>query len=204
MFPGEWDLENEECEMKSTIIVGVVIGCLFTATAFGAPNTEIWYGASYLGPGLESGERWQYTYDVTNKIDSLIPEIKEFTIWFDYGKYNKLTVTTPDIPTGWDHQIVWDPEPVLKDAGAYDAKNLGLGIGINTTVQDFVVTFDWLGGGTPGKQFYEIIDPDDDYKTIESGWTVPEPATLLLLGAGSLVCLRTKKTMAAKKRGELK
>ena len=176
--------------MKSTIIVGVVIGCLFAAAALGVGNTEIWYETIYLGPGLVSGERWQYTYDVTNKIDSLIPEIKEFTIWFDYGKYNKLTVTTPDIPAGWD-QIVWDPEPVLKDNGAYDAKTLGLGIGINTTVQDFVVTFDWLGAGQPGKQFYEIIDPDQGYITIDSGWTVPEPATILLLGLSGLV-LRKK------------
>jgi hypothetical protein len=173
--------------MRSTIIVGVVIGCLFTAAAFGVPNTEIWYGASYLGPGLESGERWQYTYDVTNKIGSLIPEIKEFTIWFGIGSYDNLAIATLDPPANnWD-EIVWDPEPLLGDDGGYDAFAKNLNIGVGQTVSGFAVSFDWLGTGTPGSQEYHIVDPDNYTVPIEIGYTIPEPATLLLLGLGALM-----------------
>jgi len=50
----------------------------------------------------------------------------------------------------------------------------GLDIAIGEHVYGFAVSFDWLGEGEPGAQFYEIIDPDT-FETINSGWTVPEP-----------------------------
>jgi len=53
-------------------------------------------------------------------------------------------------------------------------------------VAGFAVSFDWLGTGEPGAQFYEIIDPDT-FETIDSGWTVPEPGTICLLSFGGLV-----------------
>ena len=64
------------------------------------------------------------------------------------------------------------------------------GIGIGQNVSGFTVSFDWLGTGDPGSQFYEIIDPDT-FDTIDSGFTVPEPAILPLLALGVLA-LRKK------------
>ncbi len=153
------------------------------------PTTQIWYETSYLGPGLESGERWQYTYDVYNI--SLIEEIEEFTIWFGIGSYDNLAIETLDPPaSNWD-EIVWDPEPFLGDDGGYDALAESLNIGVGENVYGFAVSFDWLGIGEPGSQYYEIIDPGD-FHTIEDGYTVPEPAALLLLGLG-MVMLRRKR-----------
>jgi hypothetical protein len=168
--------------MKRQIFAGLMFGFLFTAGSFGA-SKQIIYETNELGSG-----RWQYTYDVTNI--SLTVPIEEFTIWFDFGLYKNLAIQTPDPPASNWSEIVIQPEPVLQDDGAYDAKALGLGIGIGQVVTGFAVSFDWLGDAVmPGAQFYEIIDPDT-YETIDSGRTIPEPATILLLGLGSLILKR--------------
>ena len=152
-----------------------------TSQIMGEEITEIRYELADLG-----SDRWQYTYGVINH--TLAAGIEEFTIWFDYGMYDDLVVTTSDPLSGdWD-EIVWQVEPVLKDAGGYDALEnaSNLAIGIGETVSGFAVRFDWLGEEAPGSQFYEIIDPTT-FDTIDSGWTTPEPASLCLLGLGAIV-----------------
>ena len=170
--------------MKSRVVAAVVFVCLFAGSGLGTPDTEIWYETTDLGSG-----RWEYTYDVYNI--NLMEGIEEFTIWFKYGDYYDLVVTTPETPAGWN-QIVVQPEPVLEDDGAYDAVTLTVGIGIDESVSDFSVSFDWLGVGEPGSQYYEIIDPLD-FSTIEDGYTIPEPWTLFLLGIGGIALLKKKK-----------
>jgi hypothetical protein len=184
---------SKEDVMKKTISTGLVLVLCLGAAGFAVPKTQIWYSAEEL-----VGGRWQYNYEVENI--SLTVPIEEFTIWFEYGLYEKLSVETPPVlpPGGWD-EIVIQPEPVLEDDGAYDAKALGLSIEIGHTAGPFAVSFDWLGDSImPGAQFYEIIDPAT-LETIDSGMTTPEPATLLLLGLGTLV-LRRRKRAHGKRR----
>ncbi len=167
--------------MRRKILLGVVWTFLFGASAFGVPKTEIWYETTELGLG-----KWQYTYEVTNI--SLTKPIVEFTIWFDFGSYENLAIETPEpLASDWD-EIVVQPEPVLKDDGYYDAKT-GVwkrGIGVGQTVSGFAVSFDWLGVGQPGSQFYEIIDPGT-FETIDSGMTIPEPTSAVMLGLGGVL-----------------
>ncbi len=173
--------------MKRIVFAGGLLGLLFTAAAFALPVTKVQYQAADLGSG-----RWQYCYSVTNI--SLTPAIKEFTIWFDYGLYDNLAIETLDPPaSNWDELII-QPEPVLEDDGYYDAKAEAWnpGIGVGETVSGFSVSFDWFGAGQPGSQFYEIIDPAT-FDTLDSGRTVPEPGTLLLLGLGGLCLLRKRR-----------
>lgn len=161
-------------------------GCLtfLTITAvcglfcYPAVSAVLLYDVADLG-----SDRFEYTYELTN--DSLPTAIEEFTIWFDFDLYENLAVTTPAPPAGdWD-EIVVQPEPILSDDGYYDALTLNSGIGVGETLGGFSVSFDWLGVDTPGWQYYEIIDPDT-FEMIEDGYTVPEPATLILLGTGML------------------
>lgn len=165
------------------------IGLLFLlvsleAVCFAVPQTHIIYSTENLGAG-----RWRCDYTVVNI--SLTPPIEEFTIWFGYDAYDNLVIETPNPPASeWD-EIVWQPEPVLLDDGAYDAKALGAGIGSGQNVTGFAVSFDWLGAGRPGSQLYEIIDPDT-FETIDSRYTIPEPATLLLLGLGTIALKRKR------------
>jgi len=165
--------------MKTRVFVGLIFVFFLTASGFSVPQSQILYQTSELGAG-----RWQYTYDVTNI--SLTSPIEEFTIWFDFNLYKNLAVETPTTPAGWD-QIVWQPypEPPFQDDGGYDAKALVAGIAEGQTLGDFAVSFDWLGEGQPGSQPYDIIDPQT-FEIIDSGQTIPEPATLLLLGLGTL------------------
>ena len=171
--------------MKRTILTGATFVFLLTATAVASLDATIIYQTSELGGG-----RWQYMYEVTN--NSLTVPIEEFTIWFDYDFYTNLAVETPTIPSGWD-QLVLQGEPVLLDDGAYDAKALDAGISLGQTLGGFSVSFDWAGIGEPGPQPYDIIDPQT-FETIDSGTTVPEPATLFLLGLGGVILHRRRKT----------
>jgi len=165
--------------MRRKHLAAVIIGCLFGSSVFADPNTQIRYDLTDLGPG-----RWEYTYEVSN-INLAVP-IEEFTIWFDYGLYQNLLITTPDPPAGnWD-EIVWQPEPLLWDDGGYDAIARNHSIGVGENVHGFSVSFDWVGQGEPGPQHYEIVNPVT-YNTIVSGYTVPEPLTVLLLGMGALI-----------------
>jgi hypothetical protein len=145
--------------------------------AWGSNATEISYSTTSLG-----GSSWQYNYKVSNI--SLGESVKEFTINFAADSCRNLAVVAPT-PAGWS-AIVMQPEPFLHDAGAYDALTVGGGILGGQSVSGFSVRFDWLGAGTPGSQLYQIVNPVT-FATIDSGATVPEPATLSIMTLGSLV-----------------
>ena len=144
-----------------------------------------------------AGNRWEYSYSVTNLN---LPELQEFTIWFDYGKYDNLALTN-SIPTSgfgtWDLLLI-QPESVIHDDGYLDAlalETLGqpvTGVGPGQTVGGFSMQFDWLGAGIPGPQQYEIINPQN-YQTIASGITVPEPISAILLLAGIFSCRKYRR-----------
>jgi hypothetical protein len=154
--------------------------------------TGISYEVEEFGDG-----QWEYTYEVSNfslSIDSLPVSIKEFTLWFDPGLYTNLVVTTPaPLSNAWN-EIVWQPEPVLHDPGAYDAlvRLSNPGIGTGQSVEGFSISFEWLGQGTPGAQYYEIINPDT-FETIDAGYTIPEPTTLSLLALGAISLYKSRR-----------
>ncbi|MEW8349262.1 MAG: putative Ig domain-containing protein [Candidatus Thiodiazotropha taylori] len=140
----------------------------------------IYYESTDLGAG-----RYEYNYTVDNQTTSAI---EEFTIWFDLGLYDNLLLTgSPTLD--WDGLAV-QPDPLLPDDGFADWLTFGAMINPGESLGGFTVEFDWLGSGTPGSQFFEIIDPID-YSALSSGFTqvattqppasVPEPDTWLLM-----------------------
>jgi hypothetical protein len=136
------------------------------------------------------GGSFEYEYSVTN--DTLAVDIEEFTIFFEVGLYENLSATST--PADWDPLVI-QPDTAIPDDGFYDALALVSGISPSDTLGGFGVSFDWLGSGTPGAQFFEVVDPIT-FAALDSGTTtpVPEPATLLLLGSGlvSLACFRKR------------
>jgi len=137
--------------------------------------TTVSYSVASLG-----GNAWEYSYNVAN--DSLSNSIEEFSIFFGVNLFNNLQ--SPQAPATWD-PIVIQPDPVLSDDGYYDALNTVIGIAPGETLAGFTVRFDYLGIGTPGSQFFEIIDPTT-FSTLDSGMTtvVPLPAAVWLFGTG--------------------
>ncbi len=164
--------------MKRIILFALLFGCTFAADAFGVLLSEIQYEVQQTSPS-----RWQYTYNVKNI--NLPAGIEELTIWFDYGLYDNLLIETQEpLASAWD-ELAIQPEPLLGDDGFYDALSLSAPIFTGESIKGFSVSFDWLGQGLPASQFYEIINPAT-FQTIDSGFTTPEPSTLLLLGLGFL------------------
>lgn len=172
--------------MNKRLFFGLICGLVCGELVFGTGSTEISYATTNLG-----SNQWQFTYQVTNL--ALSAPINEFTIWFDYGSYQNLAITTLDPPAGnWD-EMVWQPELGLGNGG-YDAMAISLGIGPGEMETGFSVRFDWLGTGTPGSQFYEILNPSD-FSRIDSGMTIPipEPNTLMVILAGFGLIKKTKR-----------
>jgi hypothetical protein len=167
-----------------------LIGLVFACAADAASATEISYTLSNV-----SGEEWQYAFTVAN--NSLAVPIGEFTLFFDYHTFDNLASVSE--PAQYAGPVVVQPVvpvdplfPVAQD-GFFDylASDAGLPPGGSTGL--FIVDVDFLGHGTPGAPTFTVVDAN--FNTIDSGSTsperssVPEPATLALLGFGMLAAL---------------
>ena len=137
---------------------------LFSNAAFANP---IFYEVSDLGAG-----RFQYDYTVDNQTAS---PIEEFTVWFDASVYDNLLIVANPSPD-WDGVAI-PGDPLLPDLDGFaDWLAFGPPIAPGQLLSGFSVSFDWLGNGTPGSQFFEIVDPFT-YGVLSDGFTQPLPAT---------------------------
>lgn len=138
-----------------------------------------------------AGNTWQYNYTVANT-GSTGGDILEFTVWFDLGLFENLAVSAS--PGAWDG-IAIQPDPGLPDDGFADWLDLDFfGIAEGDVLGGFSVMFDFLGTGTPGSQFFDIVDPDT-FDVLFSGVTelgdvvvpVSAPASASLFALGLLL-----------------
>jgi hypothetical protein len=132
-------------------------------------------------PDTNIGEDlWEYRYHVS---DFIFDDGFGFSILFDSTLYAALD-PVPAAPNGdWD-VITLQPDSSLPDDGLYDA----LSVANSASLADiFVISFVWLGPGTPSVQPFVVYEPG--FATIESGVTVPEPSTASLLALGTLTLL---------------
>lgn len=130
-----------------------------------------------------SGNTWEYTYTVS---DHTFSANEGFTIYFDYALFENINPVSSS--ADWD---IWvdQPDSVFSVDGLYD--NFALVDGASLA-DPFVVTVDWLGGGTPVEQYFDLYYDDGiSFNIIDQGTTqqaqgapVPEPATLFLLAGG--------------------
>lgn len=154
-----------------------LFGVVLASAAPIAQATIVDYALTDLG-----GSQWQYHYTVHN--DTLGTGIDEFSIYFDTGLYENLTVVSA--AADWD-PIVIEPDAFFGSPGLYDALALVAPLAPGATLGGFSVQFAYLGGGTPGSQYFEIVDPND-FTVLDSGYTVavaavPLPPALYLFGS---------------------
>ena len=149
--------------------------------------SSIHYQATDLPDAPGGGDLWQYEYFVSGRVFDVD---EGFAVFFAPSLYSALA-TGPSSPAGWD-AIVQQPVPVLASNGYYDA----LALTANPSLAGpFLVSFTWLGTGTPGAQPFEVYRLDGLVPVpFELGTTsaqdtatpVPEPSTLLLVSTGAV------------------
>lgn len=160
---------------------------LLAFVLFGLAPTVRADGISYTLTNLGSGN-WEYSYTITNT--TFASGLYVFDIYFpsvssaDYSNYSNITeVANPD-STNWLTTVYAPSAPNL--GGIYDAFALTTPIALGQSLSGFAVKFTYSGTATLGAQYFEFYDTS--YNLLESGTTtaapVPEPSTLLLLGAG--------------------
>ena len=162
------------------------ISTLFGLSLFLLGNSAIADTITFTVDNI-GGNTWQYNYTVANT-GSTGGDIEEFTIWFDLGLYENLS--GPGSPADWDPLLI-QPDPGLPDDGFADWLAFGPGIAEGDSLGGFSVMFDFLGTGTPGDQFFDIIDPFT-FNVLFSGITelgdvvvpVPEPTSTSLIALG--------------------
>jgi hypothetical protein len=174
-------METRAMKKNLTVLVIAFVGIVSCQPAIA---TVISYELTDWGAGY-----FQYLYTVEN--DTLEVPIEQLTIWFDEQLYGEINLFSgPPITGNWDELIL--PSTGFGVPLGYDAQALGDGIGIGELLGGFSVVVLFNDEGQPGNQFFEIIDPATSH-TIDSGYMVPEPATLLLLGLAVLAVMRNRR-----------
>jgi hypothetical protein len=179
---------QRKTKMRCSALVCLTSALLFQSAA---NATLISYEVTNL-----AGNSWEYTYTVVN--DTLGVDIEEFSIFFGLESFANLTIGST--PADWD-PLVLQPDPSLPDDGLYDALALAIGIAPGALLGGFSVQFDFLGVGTPGQQFFQVVDAAT-FGLLDSGFTVrnvtsvPEPGTagLMALGIAVLAGLRRRRS----------
>ena len=178
--------------MQRALVTLLAWLAILLCTIPAAHASRIGYTATALG-----GTQWRYDYAVGNT--SLGVPIAEFTLFFSDSLYANLLAGP--VPPGWD-VLVAQPDAGIPASGYVDALALLGGIAPGATATGFSLTFDYLGGGSPGAQPFVIVDPVT-FIQLETGVTqavaIPLPATpcLLLAGVLALACLRRRQLAAA-------
>ena len=169
----------------------VLMGMVTTASA-----TKVVYTASGAAP--------TYTLNFTVQNDTLADPIQWLSVYFgqtsdglNFANTQLFSNFVPDdtgvsAPSGW---FSYSFEPTAIDnPGIYNSDALGIGIAPGSSFGGFKVTFDMQAGATYDHLFYLVgnFDQTGGYNILGDGYTqasqqppgVPEPSTLLLLGAG--------------------
>lgn len=181
-----------ENNVQSRWVLNKQIALAFLVAAVTSPveAARIDYSSISLG-----GSAWRYDYVVVNDGSS---SIDEFSVYFDKASFASLSVLGS--APGWDALVV-QPDLSLPANGFFDALALVNGLTPGDSVAGFSVSFNYLAGGVPGGQPFEIIDPST-FAVVEAGFTslltsgggngvptpIPEPSSSALL-LGGLVSL---------------
>ncbi|MCP5313168.1 MAG: hypothetical protein H6955_06410 [Chromatiaceae bacterium] len=160
---------------------------LFVLFAQSANAIIIEYDLTPLG-----GSSYRYDYTVVNSgsLGSGV-SLELFDVLFDPSLYDEtsLSIATPaPLANDWDEYFLGSG---IALPAAYEAFALAGGIADGATVSGFAVEFTWLGAGLPGRQDFEVYDPNTfdllavgSTRSPESAVPLAAPLLLILFGMG--------------------
>lgn len=144
---------------------------------------------SWTATDLGSGN-WQYAYTVANDLSG--QAINSFSVDFAYGLYDVLQVD--GVPAGWGGSYAYSPDYTStgpNNGAFWGFADVDSEIAPGSSLSGFMVSFAWLptdfpplanGVTTPGDQAFSFTTIP--WQQDPAGAPVPEPTTLLLMGAG--------------------
>jgi len=155
--------------MNLTLIAFALLLISSSATA-----QSIEFQAEFLGDISPGVQQWQYTYFVNGYS---FGSGDGFSVQFDAPEFGPISGPL-SAGSAWD-SLVFQTDPLIPAEGLYDAVANSDGAATDTP---FSVTFEWTGAAPPGAQSYQVFD--ENFATLSTGTTVPEPSLSLLVAAG--------------------
>jgi hypothetical protein len=171
-------------------ITALAASASMTIPAYATAAITIDYSIVDLADTVSGVDRWRYDYTVDGRAFEVDDSIN---IYFDFGSNGELIsrdIGPLTAPANFKPEAT-DPDQVL-GPGLFVATALTADPGQHLS---FSAAFTWLGAGTPGLQYFEILDPN--FNVLELGTTtisaIPEPATGFLLASGLTVMLAARR-----------
>jgi hypothetical protein len=176
-------------KMTFTFALTALFLFCFVVSASAAGLVDITYTATSNG-----GNNWTFDYMVQN--NGISGGVSIFDIYFPLIADPNIPPQTPEYsnvsivgnPAGWDFIAFPYSGPNLYPYADGEIQALGTPIAMGSSLDGFVVKFDY-SGQAPDSQFFQIWD--DSGNELANGYThapistsVPEPSLLVLLGLG--------------------
>ena len=170
------------------VVIAAFVALLFGASPAVCRASSITYSAVDLADTTLGEDLWEYTFDVAN-VGLAVNQ--GFQLLFAPTLYTNLYVTSS--PLNWDLLTIQPNITPFPLDGIVDALMTSVP---GSIPQSITVSFVWLSAlSAPGSQPFDLYDYDPSTGGIAvfgsgvtqlTGGQVPEPGSLLLLGAGLL------------------
>ena len=166
-------------------VLSALLAALGLSVGVGAGAATISFQATDLPDVVAGEDLWKYSFTVAGSFVAF----GGFEVIFSPSLYRSLEIPLPPPPDPLDWLVdITEPDAVLPADGLYRATALS---DTPSLADPFMVSFIWLGSGSPGAQSFNVFDdtfnPTGGGRTQSASTQIPVPGTAALMGLGLLV-----------------